>query len=190
MKRPAIIVDLDGTLCNTEHRMHFIRSDKPDWVGFQNAMEDDECVPAVAAIVRWASSMGLRVLPVTMRREMYRLKTTRWFAQYELPHHRIYMAYNDDRLDSDALVKERIYREDIAPAYDVLFAIEDRPDVVAMWHGLGVTCFAVNQGAWAQQMKYAGARSVMEKLSDYYGSQAESSMAVRIAKEVAAEYWP
>lgn len=36
-----IIVDLDGTLANIDHRLHYIKQNKPDWNAFYGACKDD-----------------------------------------------------------------------------------------------------------------------------------------------------
>lgn len=42
MKQKAIIVDLDGTLCNAEHRKHYVEAKKKDWKSFYNGIAQDK----------------------------------------------------------------------------------------------------------------------------------------------------
>src|SRR6185369_1763321 len=41
-KQPAIICDLDGTLCDVKHRQHFVKEGNKNWPAFFNGIKDDE----------------------------------------------------------------------------------------------------------------------------------------------------
>jgi hypothetical protein len=43
----------------------------------------------------------------------------------------------------DYVVKEEIYHNKIAPYVDIQFAIDDRPQVLKLWHRLGIPTLAV-----------------------------------------------
>lgn len=51
----------------------------------------------------------------------------------------------DDERD-DAIVKYEIYRDFIAPEFDVQIAFDDRDRVVKMWRQVGLTCAQVDYG--------------------------------------------
>jgi hypothetical protein len=39
--KKVIICDLNGTLCNIDHRRHFVEEEPQDWKSFYEAIEDD-----------------------------------------------------------------------------------------------------------------------------------------------------
>ena len=45
---------------------------------------------------------------------------------------------DDKRADTET--KTEIYTNEVAPFYNVLFAIDDRKPVVDMWRGMGIPC--------------------------------------------------
>lgn len=46
----------------------------------------------------------------------------------------------------DQIVKRELYEAHIAGQYDVLFCVDDRNSVVAMWRELGLTCLQCAEG--------------------------------------------
>jgi hypothetical protein len=42
----------------------------------------------------------------------------------------------------DCIVKKEIFFRDISPNYNVVGAIDDRPQVVRLWHSLGIRVLA------------------------------------------------
>jgi len=52
--------------------------------------------------------------------------------------------YGDSRQDS--VVKQEIYRKQIAPYFDVAWVYDDRDQVVKMWRDEGLTCMQVAPG--------------------------------------------
>jgi len=54
----------------------------------------------------------------------------------------LFMRAADD-MRKDTVVKEELFWQNIAPNYNVLFAIDDRPCVVRLWQKLGIKTFAV-----------------------------------------------
>lgn len=59
----TVIFDLDGTLCDITHRLHFIEGDNKDWDGFYKACPADIPKPAIielAAMCDDAAGQRLR----------------------------------------------------------------------------------------------------------------------------------
>jgi len=50
--------------------------------------------------------------------------------------------------EKDAIIKERIFRKEIEPKYDVKFILDDRDQVVKMWRSIGLKCLQVAEGAF------------------------------------------
>lgn len=144
-KRPAVIVDLDGTLCDIWHRFHLFRYGK--FVEFDRAMKDDTPNFNVVDFIHMQRIKMNEILFVTGRRETYRTITRNWLAKYlpgfdQFP---LFMREDDDERD-DAIVKREIYFSFIEPFYHIGLVLEDRSTVVDMWRNLGFECWQVGDG--------------------------------------------
>ena len=141
----AIIVDLDGTLCDVEHRVHHVRGHKKNWKEFNALMVHDElnhwCFELIAAM----SARGYKILFVTGRSEGYRKPTEEWLKKHQVLFEHLYMRADIDyREDSD--VKEEIYHQKIKQIYQVLFVVDDRKSVVDRWRELDLVCLQCAPG--------------------------------------------
>ncbi|WP_186650195.1 phosphatase domain-containing protein [Fluviispira vulneris] len=146
MKQKAIIVDLDGTLADCEHRKQFITGGKKDWKSFlrdENIIQDKLNVWCATIIEKFKSSH--KIILVTGRNEFTRAITKEWLANNDQHYDLLLMRKNDD-YRQDALVKEEIYKLHIQPRFDVLFCIDDRKQVVDAWRKLGLVCLQCDEG--------------------------------------------
>lgn len=145
MKSEAIIVDLDGTLCNAEHRMHFIKEQSPpDWKSFNEGCAEDQVNSWCQTLVRQMTPVA-DILFVTGRSMDYYDVTMDWLGFNNIPTHGLYMRPQGD-FRKDWVVKSELYKKYIEPDYDVLFVVEDRKQVVDMWRELGLTCLQCADG--------------------------------------------
>lgn len=137
-KPTAIICDLDGTLAIHDGR-------KP----YDYDKCDTDLVNAPVLMVLEAmmdSDLVDFVVFVSGREDSCREKTEQWLRErcgFYSPH--LFMRKAKD-YRKDYVVKEEIYREFIEPYYRVLFALDDRDQVVKLWRSLGLTCFQVAEG--------------------------------------------
>lgn len=147
MKPRAILCDLDGTLCNIEHRRRFLQQTPKDWKSFFEFMPHDKPNFNVAHVVRSFAQSGYQVIFVTGRMEMHRIETNKWLKKWfpEFSHFPVLMRKNQDFRD-DSLVKEEIYSEKIAPNFHVELVIDDRKKVCEMWRRMELECWAVAEG--------------------------------------------
>lgn len=142
MKRKAIIVDLDGTLYNTDHRQHLVDAKK--WKEFYEAMADD-------TVNEWCANLihGFRidytVILVTGRPAEYDGITRNCLMDDAVYFDKLLMRPTGD-YRQDAVVKAEIYKDRIEPYYDVLFCVDDRQQVVDMWRSLGLVCLQCAKG--------------------------------------------
>lgn len=145
MKEHAIIVDLDGTLCDVEHRVHHVQGAVKDWKAFNSLLSHDDlnhwCFELIHAMV----ARGYKILFVTGRGEANRRPTEEWLKKHLVPYHDLFMRGEIDfREDSD--VKEEIYRSMIEQKYQVLFVVDDRKSVVDRWRDIGLVCLQCAPG--------------------------------------------
>lgn len=143
MKRRAIIVDLDGTLCNKDWRQHLYDKTPRNWGHINAAAEFDQPNDWCLEIVRLFAMQNYKIIFLTGRAATKDSKvvTEKWLMMHVGPgiDYGLLMRPARDHRD-DTIVKTEIYCKEIAPMYDVLFAIDDRQSVVQMWRDIGVTC--------------------------------------------------
>lgn len=145
IKHKAIIVDLDGTLCDVEHRIHHVKSKPKNWGAFNQAMDQDKpyfwCIELIAAM----KARGYKIYFVTGRDENFRKMTTDWLDRHNVYYDELYMRPAQDfRQDSE--IKEEIYINHVEKTSQVLFVVDDRNSVVERWRKLGLTCLQCAPG--------------------------------------------
>jgi len=145
VKKKAIIVDIDGTLADVEHRVHFMHTEPKDWRSFNSNMLEDKLNIWCHQIMQAMKREGQEILLVTGRGEKRRLDTENWLHKHNVNYDGLFMRSHADRRE-DFLIKKIIYEERIAPNYDVLFVLEDRLSVVKMWRSIGLICLQCDWG--------------------------------------------
>jgi len=140
----AIIIDLDGTLCNTDHRQHFMQQKKKDWKSFYAGLNADPIHEWCHKIVNffWGSH---KVIFLSGRPGEYRKNTESWLDLYRVKYNYLYMREIGD-YRKDCIIKREIYLKKIKPNYNILFCIDDRKQVVDMWREEGLTCLQCAPG--------------------------------------------
>ena len=136
------VFDMDGTLADASHRLHFIEREPKDWDSFFEAMGDDKPIRHVIAIARALEAAGHGVDIWTGRPNGYRRHTVRWLEKHGVPWHWLRMRDDGDRRP-DHVVKMEWLAEMTSPI-DAVF--EDRMRVVAAWRAAGVPCYQVASG--------------------------------------------
>ncbi len=145
LRKPAIIVDLDGTLCDVEHRVHHVRGATRNWKMFNELMVHDTLNHWCFEIIEAMSQRSYQILFVTGRAEEYRFHTQEWLNKENVKYDQLYMrGVLDQREDAD--VKEDIYLNLIEPFCQVLFVIDDRKSVVDRWRKLELVCLQCAPG--------------------------------------------
>mgnify|MGYP003136180466 CR=1 FL=1 len=155
MKKDIIICDLDGTLCNIDHRLHFVQvaqGERKDWNSFFSGAPNDTINEPVLEVLdrfRFASD-EFEIIFCSGRPERCRADTVEWLKKnYFIErrghlHYKLYMRKDGDYRRDD-IVKEEILNEHI-DRNRVLFVLDDRDQVVDMWRRNGLTCFQVAEG--------------------------------------------
>lgn len=142
----AIAVDLDGTLCDIEHRLHFVTQDKPDWKSFFEGIKDDKvnnwCYDLVKA---YSEYTGNSVVLCSGRPNDYRQLTQDWLSKVtpNLYYDNLFMREQGD-YRSDAIIKQIILDFEIRTRYNLDFVVDDRPVVCRMWRNNNIICLQCN----------------------------------------------
>jgi phosphoglycolate phosphatase-like HAD superfamily hydrolase len=154
----VFIFDLDGTLANIEHRLHFIgatpttfvkeeESPKKDWDSFFAAAANDEPIFEVITVARALAKAGHTLIYSTGRAESSRLITAKWLEKYRIPIGLLYMRKTGDHREDNVVKGElfdqilKIYKQE-----EIGGVFEDREQVVQMYRARGVRVFQVAPG--------------------------------------------
>lgn len=127
----AIIIDIDGTLANIEHRSPF------DHTKFHL----DTLNHPIAKL----SKCFTKTIILTGRDEKHRDITSDWLASHNMFYEKLHMRPEGD-VRPDYVVKKEIFFNEIAPYYNVELVVEDRKQVVDMWRELGLICAQIDEG--------------------------------------------
>jgi len=140
----AIIVDIDGTLSDPNHRRHLVEGEDKDWEKFFSKVDEDP-------INEWCKEVIERfkedyiIYLVTGRPEKSKdgisvnRKTRDWLFANNIHFDDIVMREHGD-FRKDTVVKQEILDEKLPEPEDILFAIDDREDIAEMWRENGITC--------------------------------------------------
>lgn len=134
--KPAIIIDIDGTIA--------LRKTTPGTRGPYDWARVGEDIPNLPVLAVLA---GLRqgwpptaFILVSGRDEICGPETKDWLAKYAVPYDELHMRpRRDNRPDIE--LKDELYRTHIKPYHSVIAVFDDRQAVVDMWryeHGLTV----------------------------------------------------
>lgn len=150
-KKLAVIWDLDGVLANSDHRLHYIVSDRanPDWDSYHKETLDDRPIKSGLALF-WALDFfgSYCQFICTARPESNRELTEMWLKRSYLGTYQklLMRKEGDERSGSD--VKLDMLRQIRNEGYDVIMAFEDHPEIVSMYRMSNVPCFAADDRHW------------------------------------------
>lgn len=139
----TIICDLDGTLFNIDHRLHYLNT--KDWKGFFEAVKDDTPNEWCLELLRAMKTQGHEIVFVSGRNSVARAETNRQLVKLGFfPNTMLLMRHELDRRPDFAL-KKSFYKTQLKDK-DILFVLEDRKQVVDMWRSLGLTVLQCDEG--------------------------------------------
>lgn len=130
----AVIFDLDGTLSLLNGRNPYDAS----------TCEQDLPNPQVVELYHLYKDK-YKVILCSGREDKYREQTEKWLANNNIEYAHLYMRKTDD-FRKDNIIKTEIYKDYIAPNYNVKVVVDDRLQVVKAWRELGLTVFQVAEG--------------------------------------------
>lgn len=134
-RKPAIIVDLDGTLA---HRS--LLTDPIRLRSFYDAKEcdTDYVDKAVLDLVSSNIMRGNKILFVSGRHEHNRRQTMNFLTKYLSSQYFLLFMRKDNDNRSDSIVKYEIFRDYINQYFNIEYVVDDRDRVCSMWRELGL----------------------------------------------------
>lgn len=133
----AIICDLDGTLAENITGRGFY-----DW----SRVGEDAMDTTINNILDYHREHGVKIIIMSGRDGVCFDETHKWLVDHGIIFDSLLMrAEKDQRKDS--IVKKELFDEYVKDKYNILFALDDRDQVVDMWRKeLGIKCLQVNYG--------------------------------------------
>jgi phosphoglycolate phosphatase-like HAD superfamily hydrolase len=139
-----IVFDLDGTLCNIEHRLHHIQNGNKDWRAFFAACPDDKPIWPLIELCRRVMSCA-HVEIWSGRSDEVREVTERWIYNHGMGLVQAIRMRKAGDHRQDNIVKAEWF-DSLEPHQRPDIVFDDRKQVVDMWRAKGVICAQVAPG--------------------------------------------
>lgn len=143
-RKPAVIVDMDGTLCDVSTVIH-LQAEADGFNAFHEACA--QCPPH-RAVIEWCldyHSRGHEILIVTGRDAWTRQLTEQWLSEHlPVPAAGLHMREDGD-FRSNTAVKREIHSR-LALSYDIRSAIDDDKEIIGLWQEIGIPVAIVLDG--------------------------------------------
>lgn len=149
MMEKAIIIDIDGTIANDKWRKHMLLESPRDWDKINNASINDTTNEWCVNLVDMYHRRGYKIIFLTARNTNVKELTVKWLTcNVPFSDYLLLMRPENDNITPDYQIKETIYRNEIEPAFDVEFCIDDRQTVVDMWRRNGLVALHCEGGTF------------------------------------------
>lgn len=145
----TVIFDLDGTLADINHRLHFVQNGNKQWDEFYAACPADGPKEPIINLAQMCADAGYQIIISSGRSENTREATEKWLDDYVVPYHKLFMRPNATFTPDQALKKAWLDQGLFGPKENILFVVEDRDRMVQMWRQQGLTCLQVEQ--WVEE---------------------------------------
>jgi len=153
MKKGIFIFDIDGTVADMSHRLHYIQGWNKDYDKFYGSVSEDKPIEDVIDILRLLFLDHHRIIFMTGRSEVCREDTIKWIRKHIYHGNKdinieLHMRPSRDWRPDTTIKMEMWYGLDESIRSKVKGVFEDRNSVVEMWRGLGVRCYQVKEGEY------------------------------------------
>ena len=141
----CVVVDIDGTVANNDHRQHHVQKKPKKWHLFNATMHLDTAHQDVVDLVKYLQK-DFPIVFCSGRGEEEREVTEKWLrevAGFET-WAALHMRGAGDHRD-DSIIKSELL-DIILETFQVWFALDDRQRVVEMWRARGIRCLQVAPG--------------------------------------------
>lgn len=146
-----VVVDLDGTVADCTHRLHFINGETKDWKGFYEACKDDKPIMSMIDMVRALNERYYYVIFLTGRSELARNVTQEWLQANNLWNYDDLIMRPLEDYRHDSVVKLEMLNNYIRTNLNndkeaIGFILEDRATVVKSFRDAGFKVLQVAEG--------------------------------------------
>lgn len=140
--KPTIVFDIDGTVSDCRHRLHYLSGSPKDWESFFAASATDMPLARGVELAR-SLRISTRIIWVTGRPERFRDLTVAWLDRHGLPVDTLHMRPDDDRRPAPIFKTECVTK--IAETEHIQMIVDDDDHVVAALRAAG---WCVKHARW------------------------------------------
>ena len=145
-KDSIVLCDIDGTVADIKHRLHYVKSEKKDWKGFFSNMEDDVVREEIKDLIIDHFNKGKTIIFLSGRPENYSRVTSEWLIKNGLGFaYTIIMRKGNDKRPDDQ-TKRDLFNEYFPDKEVISMIYDDRPRVIRIWQELGLKVVDVGFG--------------------------------------------
>lgn len=157
--KPLYAFDLDGTLADLTHRLHYVKKPskpghgllnaptekfKPNWTAFFEEVDKDKPIWWVMALLSIVRQHG-EVLILSGRSDEAEVKTKAWLHKWNVMYDYLVMRKKGDHTP-DYILKEKMLDDFLRDKdFEVQFIVDDRQVVVDMWRRNGYNVLQCNK---------------------------------------------
>lgn len=155
-----VICDIDGTIANIDHRLHWVRHEceecklngegscdwKKDWKSFFANLDKDTVRQDVREILVDLYNRGHMIIFVSGRSDDHRDRTLEWFDKNFLSFAFTLIMRRSGDKRPDTEVKQDILNTYFKDRSKIKCVIDDRPSVIRMWQSNGLEVIDVGNG--------------------------------------------
>jgi hypothetical protein len=138
-----VVVDLDGTLANVDHRTNLVKRAKPKFDTFFKLCHKDKVNEWCKQLILSLVARGFKVCIVSARPLSTEKMTAQWLVDNGLDNEGITLRLlrGDRDYTPDVELKRKWLRSlTTVSKKDILFVVDDRQRVVDMWREEGLVC--------------------------------------------------
>lgn len=148
--RPLYLFDLDGTLADATHRLHFIQGPgKKDWPAFFEACDRDAPIHEMLDLLNVLSTHTMHpaeIWIVSGRSDAVRDKTNWWLIKHLGWTPNLIMRKAGDYRPDDEVKEEWLHSWSVDNRRRIRMVFDDRRRVVDMWRRNGLRCCHIAEG--------------------------------------------
>jgi len=137
-----VIFDIDGVLSDARPRQHHLREGAPDWHAFFSAGINDKPLTAGVALAR---AIALPNVMVSARPSYVHDDSVAWLEREGVPFDLVITRPEGDRTSSSEFKAAELAALQHA-GYEVMLAVDDDPENVAMYHERGIEALYIHSG--------------------------------------------
>lgn len=141
--RPIVICDIDGTIADLSHRLHYIQSEPRDYEAFFRAQLYDSPIIPIIRHVRTLSE-DHDIVMMSGRPDSHANKTVHWLQEHLCVNYVGLLMRRAGDHRPDDMVKEELLNT--LPKERIVLVIDDRPSVILMWKRNGLNVMEVGDG--------------------------------------------
>lgn len=137
MTKKVAIIDIDGTISDPSHRLHYILNEPKNYDEFYAKAKDDLPLHSIINFVKDISKQ-YHIVFLTGRPERIRQDTENWLNAQGFDKYKLIMRKNHDYRQDYKYKLEHIIK--IKNIKEIAIAIDDRDSVLEMLRNLDVPC--------------------------------------------------